>query len=164
MIQLKGDGTTPASKGRFETPAQKGPYRRPRSVIARANLFIGLTSMNFLWGGILTAYLLAPAVVMLLRTLAKRCKRLSPLLAVPAALLLSQGEAKAILTYYIFENAGNVEVQAVGSLILPNSIGPGVCGIDPGGLIQSATATICTGVDSDYNRYKTQGPISGHLE
>ena len=96
-----------------------------------------------------------------LRTLAKRCKRLSPLLAAPAALLLTQGEAKAILTYYIFENAGNVEVQAVGSLILPNSTGSGACGIDPpGGLIQSATATICTGVDSDYNRYKTQGPIS----
>ena len=74
-------------------------------------------------GGTLTPNLLAPAVVMLLRTLAKRFRRLSPLLAAPAALLLTQGEAKAILTYYIFENAGNVEVQAVGSLILPNSFG-----------------------------------------
>jgi len=60
-----------------------------------------------------------------------------PLLAAPAALLLTQGEAKAILTYYIFENAGNVEVQAVGSLILPNSIGPGVCGTPPSGWLKS---------------------------
>jgi hypothetical protein len=98
---------------------------------------------------------------MLLRTLAKRCRRLTPLLAAPAALLLTQGEAKAILTYYIFENAGNVEVQAVGSLILPNSIGSNACGIDPpGGLINSAAAIICAGNDLNYNQYKIQGPAS----
>jgi hypothetical protein len=38
------------------------------------------------------------------------------LLAVPAALLLSQGQAKAVLTYNIFESAGNVVVQMSGSL------------------------------------------------
>jgi hypothetical protein len=96
-----------------------------------------------------------------LHTLAKRCRRLSPLLAAPAALLLTQGEAKAILTYYIFENSGNVEVQAVGSLILPNSFGPGDCGIGaPGGLINSAAAIICAGNDLNYNQYKIQGPAS----
>jgi hypothetical protein len=56
-----------------------------------------------------------------LHSLAQRCKFYSPLLAVPAALLLIQGDVKAALTYYIFESAGNVEVQALGSLILPNS-------------------------------------------
>ena len=96
-----------------------------------------------------------------LRTLAKRCRRLSPILAAPAALLLSQGEAKAILTYYIFENAGNVEVQAVGSLILPNSTGSGACGIDPpGGEIRPDRALICAGNDLNANEYNIQGPAS----
>jgi len=99
----------------------------------------------------------------LLRTLAQRCRRLSPLLAAPAALLLTQGEAKAILTYYIFENAGNVEVQAVGSLILPNSSGTSgsKCGNNPGGYIESdmANAIICTGPEgSVYNKYNISGP------
>jgi hypothetical protein len=42
--------------------------------------------------------------------LPKFFKRLSPLLAAPAALLLTQGQAKAVLTYSIFESAGNVVV------------------------------------------------------
>ena len=118
--------------------------------------------MNFFFwgGGILTANLLALAVVMPLRTLAKRCRRLSPLLAAPAALLLTQGEAKAILTYYIFENAGNVEVQAVGSLILPNPFAPGTCGNVSGGTLRSSAALICTGPDLSYNRYLIKGPTS----
>lgn len=80
-----------------------------------------------------------------LRTLAKRCKRLTPLLAAPAALLLTQGEAKAILTYYIFENAGNVEVQASGSLDLTGATlsGTNYCSLD--GLLFSSPAIICTG-------------------
>jgi hypothetical protein len=52
------------------------------------------------------------------RLLVQRCKRLSPLLAAPAALLLSQGQAKAVLTYNIFESGGNVVVQISGSLDL----------------------------------------------
>jgi hypothetical protein len=99
VIQLKGDGTTPASTRRIEaSPTRKSTYRRPRSVIACANLFIGLKNIHFLWGGSNPTNSLAPAVVMPLRTLAKRCMRLSPLLAAPAALLLIQGEAKAVLT------------------------------------------------------------------
>ena len=97
-----------------------------------------------------------------LRTLAQRCRRLSPLLAAPAALLLTQGEAKAILTYYIFENAGNVEVQAVGSLILPNSVGSDSgCGPTPGGYIDSSIAGICTGPEGPvYNKYSIAGPLT----
>jgi hypothetical protein len=56
-----------------------------------------------------------------LRTLAKRCRRLSPLLAAPAALLMSQGQAKAVLTYNIFESGGNVILRTSGSLMLPTS-------------------------------------------
>ena len=97
---------------------------------------------------------------MLLRTLAKRCRRLSPLLAAPAALLLTQGEAKAILTYYIFENAGNVEVQAVGSLILPSSFSSDSALCEGDGGIASSNAVICTGSDLNYNRYNVQGPTS----
>lgn len=111
-------------------------------------------------GGILTVNLLPDAVIMPLRTLAKRCKRLTPFLAAPAALLLSQGQAKAVLTYYIFENAGNVEVQADGSLILPNSFSSNSRGVTPGGLINSSAAVICASPDGNYNIYNVQGPTS----
>jgi hypothetical protein len=68
------------------------------------------------------------------------------LLAAPAALFLSQGEAKAVLTYNIFESAGNVVVQASGSLNLVNPQGPQLyCGSD--GAIVSGLAVICTGAD-----------------
>jgi hypothetical protein len=100
-------------------------------------------------------------VVTPLRTLAKRCRRLSPLLAAPAALLLSQGEAKAILTYYIFENAGNVVVQTSGSLDLFGAIPSGSitsCGI--AGRIASSVAWICTGPNVDNQFYDITGPTS----
>ncbi|MEI7667178.1 MAG: hypothetical protein WCI65_14125 [Synechococcaceae cyanobacterium ELA263] len=82
-----------------------------------------------------------------LHTLAKRCRRLSPLLAAPAALLLSQGEAKAILTYNIFESGGNVVVQASGSLDLTGATlsTSGLCGTN--GALASSAAFICTGTD-----------------
>jgi len=111
-----------------------------------------------LGGGTVDANLHAHAVTMPLRTIAKRCKRLTPLLAAPAVLLLSQGQAKAVLTYYIFENAGNVEIQAVGSLVLPISTGTSSCGVDPGGAIFSLAAILCAGPEGDYNLYKVQGP------
>jgi len=82
------------------------------------------------------------------------------LLAAPAALLLTQGDAKALLTYYISENAGNVEVQAVGSLLLPNSSSISECALVPGGLIDSSLAVICTGTDRTMNLYLHQGPTS----
>jgi hypothetical protein len=117
--------------------------------------------MNSLWRGIVAANLLAPAVMMPLRTLVKRCKRFTPLLAAPAALLLIQGEAKAILTYNIFESAGNVVVQASGSLnlaVAPNS--PLNCfGVN--GAIISSSALVCTGPSSPVvSRYDISGPAS----
>lgn len=49
---------------------------------------------------------------------AQRYKRLAPLLTAKAALLLGQGQAKAVLVYNIFESAGDVIVQTSGSLDL----------------------------------------------
>ena len=118
--------------------------------------------MNFLWGGTLSANLFAPAAVMPLLTLAKRCRRLSPLLAAPAALLLTQGEAKAVLTYNIFESAGNVVAQANGSLNLTGAetLGTSI-GCENEGIINSSIAVICTGFDiSLVTAYKISGPTS----
>ena len=80
-----------------------------------------------------------------LRTLAKRCSRFTPLLAAPAALLLTQGQAKAVLTYNIFESGGNVVVQTSGSLNLTGATqnGSGECPSD--GAIVSFVGLICTG-------------------
>ena len=78
---------------------------------------------------------------------ARRFKRLAPLLAASAALLLSQGQAKAVLTYNIFESGGNVVVQTNGSLNLTGSQSfySNYCGVN--GVIVSATGAICTGTD-----------------
>lgn len=94
-----------------------------------------------------------------LRAITKRCKRLTPLLAAPAALLLSQGQAKAVLTYNIFESAGNVVVQTSGSLNLPSPIGTGACNAH--GMINSSIATICTGpFTANLSTYPITGPTS----
>jgi hypothetical protein len=85
---------------------------------------------------------------MFIRTFAQRCKRLTPLLAAPAALLLLQGQAKAFLTYNIYESAGNVVVQTSGSLNLTGATQGGsgyICGAD--GAIDASAAGICTGTD-----------------
>jgi hypothetical protein len=68
------------------------------------------------------------------------------LLAAPAALLLNQGQAKAVLTYNIFESAGNVVVQTSGSL---NFTGATQLGSDncsgANGAILAYNAAVCTG-------------------
>ena len=85
-----------------------------------------------------------------------------PLLAVPASLLLGQGQAKAVLTYNIFESAGNVVVQTSGSLNLTGAtpMGPAVCDNGTNGAIQSAVALICTGPLSIQFAYAISGPVS----
>lgn len=90
--------------------------------------------------------------------LAQHCKRLTPLLAAPAALLLSQGQAKAVLTYNIFESAGNVVVQTSGSLNFTGAtaIGTIPCGAN-GGII-SRFAVVCTGLISTISNYAIDGP------
>ena len=94
-----------------------------------------------------------------LLTLAKRCKRLSPLLAAPAALLLAQGQAKAVLTYNIFESAGNVVVQTSGSLNFTGATqSPTYDCSTFNGAIYSDYAAICTGTNAIVPQYSITGP------
>jgi hypothetical protein len=92
---------------------------------------------------------------------AQRYNRLAPLVAAPAALLLSQGQAKAVLTYNIFESAGAVIVQTSGSLDLTGATSSpdNSCGVD--GAIASSFAVICTGPDiGSIPAYAISGPTS----
>jgi hypothetical protein len=102
----------------------------------------------------------AHAVITPLRTLAQHCKRFSPLLAAPAAVLLTQGQAKAVLTYNIFESGGNVVIQASGSLNLTGAApaSTGSCGIS-GGI---GSSFLCTGPDPGANipAFRISGPAS----
>ena len=111
-------------------------------------------------GGKIVANLHYFAVESAQHQLPKFFKRLSPLFAAPAALLLTQGQAKAVLTYSIFESAGNVVVQASGRLDLTGAdyLSDGACGV-PGGLI-SSFAVICTGPNSTSSAYSVSGPKS----
>ncbi len=97
-----------------------------------------------------------------LRTLGQRFQRFSPLLAAPAALLLSQGQAKAILTYNIFESAGNVVVQTNGSIDLTGAVPVMGAGSDCGtnGSVISLFAFICTGNNTTMDYYDISGPQS----
>jgi hypothetical protein len=92
-----------------------------------------------------------------LRPLAQHCKRLLPLLAAPAALLLIQGQAKALLTYNIFESGSNVVVETSGSLDLTGAIfnSDQFC-VD--GAIQSIFALLCTGTSVFTPTYNIVGP------
>lgn len=94
-----------------------------------------------------------------LRTLAQRCKRLTPLLAAPAALLLSQGQAKAVLTYNIFESGGNVIVRSSGSLTLPNSFSTRPLSV--AGLWNTGTDSFTTGpAPGSVPLFKISGPTA----
>jgi len=99
---------------------------------------------------------------MKLRTLAKRCKPFTPLLAAPAALLLSQGEAKAILNFNIFESGGNVIIRTSGSVALPNSFGAG--DTTSGGIWGPSLGVVSTGNASPVSNsilfFKVLGPTS----
>jgi hypothetical protein len=112
-----------------------------------ANLLTGTNNhANFMGGQNfkeLHSYAMKPAI----HQLSQRCKRLVPLLAAPAALLLGQGQAKAVLTYNIFQSGNDVVIQASGSLNLANPKGPTYrCGRN--GLLISSLAVICTGNDN----------------
>ena len=99
---------------------------------------------------------------MLLRTLAQRCRRLSPLLAAPAALLMTQGQAKAILNFNIFESGGNVIVRTSGSVALPNSFDAGSSTVP--GIWYPSLGLVATGqaspVANSIFLFKVLGPTS----
>jgi len=93
-----------------------------------------------------------------LHRLSKAASRLTLTgLAVPAVLLLSQGRAEAILTYYIFEDAGNLKIQTKGSLNLTGltSQDASACTNTPGGGFAAGIA-ICSGIEpvGDTNLYR----------
>ena len=91
-----------------------------------------------------------------LRMFAHLSKRLSPLLAAPIALLLSQGQAKAILNVNIFDEVSNLKVTVTGSISAGNAgiiaATPDQCYSD-GALTGQffnttlARAYVCTGYD-----------------
>ena len=155
----RGRGST----GRFEAPPETAPTESLGKFFACAN---HLTSPQervfFLGGGIDTANLPAHAVIMPLRALAQCCKRLFPLLAAPTALLLSQGQAKAILNVNIFDDGPNLKVSVNGSI----SGSPGTyvsttdCGISGvlWGEFDNPSSLLCTGNDSRANFYSISGP------
>jgi hypothetical protein len=106
-------------------------------------------------------YFFAHPEMLPFHVLADRCKRLSPLLAAPAVWLSVQGQAKAVLTYNIFESAGAVIVQTSGSLDLTGAtlLPSNNCGLD--GAIASPLAVICTGPDIGLiPAYAISGPTS----
>ena len=152
-------GRRPRVRGALRCPHKKGTYRKPEEAFARANLFTGLRGMIFLRGGIVYANLHAHAVITPLRTLAKRCKRLTPLLAAPAALLLTQGQAKAVLTYNIFESGGNLVLETSGSLNLTiTRPATKSCGFD--GALALTFKVICTGINQPLVNFEISGPSS----
>ncbi len=54
-------------------------------------------------------------------SVAQLSKRLSPLLAAPIALLLNQGQAKAMLNVNIFDEGSNLKVTVTGSISAGNA-------------------------------------------
>jgi MYXO-CTERM domain-containing protein len=97
-------------------------------------------------------------MVMPLRALAQRCQRLSPLLVAPAALLLTQGQAKAVLTYNIFESGGNLVLETSRSLNLTPTGSTITCGFD--GALALTFGVICTGTDKTIETHAISGPNS----
>jgi len=101
-----------------------------------------------------------------LNRLSKAASRLTLTgLAVPAVLLLSQGRAEAILTYYIFEDAGNLKIQTKGSLNLTGlSSQDGFACTAGGGGSWDAGIEICSGSESGatpstYRKYSITNTI-----
>lgn len=86
---------------------------------------------------------------------------ISPLLAAPAALLLSQGQAKAILNVNIFDDGPNLKITVQGSLTQLGSIlGGGQCGHDGylSGQFGAFPSLLCTGPTANAPLYAISGP------
>ena len=149
-------------RGALRRPHKNAPTESPKKFFTRAIFLIGLRSMIYSWGGHNYSDIASQKGMMPSRILAQHCKRIIPWLAAPAALLLSQGQAKAVLTYNIFESGGNVVVQTSGSLNLTGSqdAGSNYCAVN--GAILSRIAIICTGTDpgTPINARRVSGPIN----
>jgi hypothetical protein len=94
-------------------------------------------------------------------------KRLLPLLVAPAALLLSQGQAKAILTINIFDDGPNLKITVQGLLAqLPSPTNTGITCMVTAALTgeffpASYRSSICTGPDSGYSIYPIISATTG---
>jgi len=98
-----------------------------------------------------------------LRHLGQRLKRFTPLLAAPAALLLSQGQAKAVLNVRIFDDGPNLKITVTGSISsLGNSAAPDAACLTYGFLSGQFDPTdpsiLCTGIDQTSPFYSVTGP------
>ena len=90
---------------------------------------------------------------------AQGIKRLSVLLAAPAAMLLSPGKAEAILTYTIFQSGSDVVVEASGSLDLTGDNGQFGFSCGQPAIIPNE-AVICAGPQPvTQTKYNITGPI-----
>lgn len=82
------------------------------------------------------------------------------------SLLATERPAQAVLTYYIYESGGNVEVAGMGSLILPSaSAGTDYCWEGSGntadsGVLRSNGVLVCTGLDITDRKYQVSGPTA----
>jgi hypothetical protein len=105
----------------------------------------------------IAAYLHCLEMKLAWHQLTKHCKHFVPLLAASAALLLSQGQAKAILTYNIFMRGSDVVIKANGSLLIPASPnGPGAC-FGGNGRLNPSSGFICTGPDTSNMSFYSLG-------
>ena len=96
--------------------------------------------------------------MMSLRTLVQHCKSPTTLLAAPAAMLLSQGEAKALLVFEILQTGSDVTINANGSI---SQVSTYVFQAgSPGGVITALDADIAAGVRPTciWNFYAVTGP------
>jgi hypothetical protein len=91
--------------------------------------------------------------------LVQNYKRFIPLLSASAVLLLSQGQARAALTYNIFESAGNVVIQTSGGLNLAGAMSSANTSCTENGYIYALNATICTGPPGSAPMYNISGPL-----
>lgn len=86
-----------------------------------------------------------------------------PLAAAPIALMLLQGQAKAIINVTIFEDGSNLKVVAEGTLSqfgTPSTLPARSCGASGAlrGQFASAGSLLCTGVDTSMSVFSVTGP------
>jgi hypothetical protein len=92
-------------------------------------------------------------------TTAQLLKRLTPLLAAPAALLLNPGRAEAVLTYNIFQSGFDVVLQASGSI---NQVPPTCCStsVNPAGVFTTFSNLVTGSTSNSFPIYSISGPAT----
>ena len=89
----------------------------------------------------------------------KQFCRFTSLLVASAALFVGTGQAKAAMSYNIFESGGNVVIEAAGTLDLTGASQIAtntICGAD--GAIVPSMGLVCTGPDALTPTYSITGP------